>query len=83
MAASGLDKFNNLRERDIAAEKGIEACWDSGFIAFIPLSEPGGLGSQPANNVFIRRRGVDVTCDFAIEAVKTGELEKVRLRQMD
>ena len=64
-------KFNNLRKRDIAAEKGIA------------LSEPGSLGSQPANNVFIRRRGVDIARDFAVDAVKTGELKEVRLLQMD
>ena len=29
MAVSGFDKFNNLRKRDIAAEKGIEGKWDS------------------------------------------------------
>ena len=41
------------------------------------------MGSQPANNVFIRRRRVDIACDFAVDAVKTGELEEVRLLQMD
>ena len=80
---SGFDKFNNLRKRDIAAEKGIEAKWDSRFIPFIALSEPGSVGSQPANNVFIRRRGVDIARDFAVDAVKTGELKEVRLLQMD
>ena len=80
---SGFDKFNNLRKRDIAAEKGIEAKWDSRFIPFIALSEPGSLGSQPASNVFIRRRGVDIARDFAVDAVKTGELKEVRLLQMD
>ena len=80
---SGFDKFNNLRKRDIAAEKGIEAKWDSRFIPVIALSEPGSLGSQPANNVFIRRRGVDIARDFAVDAVKTGELKEVRLLQMD
>ena len=29
------------------------------------------------------RRGVDIACDFAVDAVKTGELEEVRLLQMD
>ena len=73
---SGFDKFNYLRKRDIAAEKGIEAKWDSRFIPFIALSEPGSLGSQPANNVFIRRRGVDIARDFAVDAFKVGSLRK-------
>ena len=79
IAVSGFDKFNYLRKRDIAAEKGIEAKWDSRFIPFIALSEPGSLGSQPANNVFIRRRGVDIARDFAVDAFKIGELKEVRL----
>ena len=38
IAVSGFDKFNYLRKRDIAAEKGIEAKWDSRLIPFVALS---------------------------------------------
>ena len=85
MAVSGFDKFNNLRKRDIAAEKGIEAKWDFFFFFWLVAAWVKSRAERPSVSGVNRQLHVQIGCKLGIsnrkdELTRQAKRNKLQIR---